>query len=276
MTPAFVCTYWGCENLSASEFLDKALEAGYDGVEINLPENETFISEFLAKISFIRMSVNPEFIWIAQQVLPPANESFKQYVRRYEKRLFDLAGMKPNFINSHTGKDYYTFEENSTLIEMAMSISGKSGVKIMHETHRGRFTFHASSLLAYLSEFPTLELVGDLSHWCTVSESLLEDQEETIKKIIPHIAHIHARVGQAHSPQVNDPSAPEWENNLNRFMQWWETILNHQKQKDKSNFTICPEFGPIPYMPTAPYSNRPLGNQWQINLKMKEMLKQKL
>ena len=32
----YICTYWGCEQLSAKAFLSKVIESGYDGVEIPL------------------------------------------------------------------------------------------------------------------------------------------------------------------------------------------------------------------------------------------------
>lgn len=36
--------------------------------------------------------------------------------------------------------------------------------------------------------------------------------------------------------------------------------------------TITPEFGPAPYMPLLPFTQQPLGNQWEINRKMMERL----
>jgi hypothetical protein len=156
-----------------------------------------------------------------------------------------------------------------------MNISVRSGIRILHETHRGRFSFHAFSLLPYLEKFPGLELVADLSHWCAVSESLLEDQEEIIGRFIPHFSHIHARVGYEHSPQVNDFRAPEWNDHVKRFMVWWERILAHHKGKNSKQFTICPEFGPATYMPAEPFTQKPLADQWEENLAMMQMLKEK-
>jgi hypothetical protein len=145
-----------------------------------------------------------------------------------------------------------------------MNISAKTGVRILHETHRGRFSFHAASLLPYLNKFPEMELVGDFSHFCTVSESMLEDQETIINQIIPFVSHIHARVGFEQAPQVNNPAAPEWNNHVNQFIQWWQAIV------------ISPEFGPEPYMPVQPFSQIPLSNQWDNNVYMMNILKQKL
>jgi sugar phosphate isomerase/epimerase len=270
----FLCTYWGQESLGAIPFLNKVIDEGYDGIEINPPADDAFISNLLNRISEIKQE--RPFVFVGQQVLAPADESFTSYRERFIHQLNFLCALKPDFINSHTGKDYYSFEKNCELIEIAGTVSRESGIPIIHETHRGRFSFHAASILPYLSKYPQLQLAGDLSHWCTVSESLLADQADIIKKIIPHINHIHARVGYEHGPQVNDPRAPEWTNHVNAFIEFWKSILRYHKETGEKNFTILTEFGPEPYMPTAPFSNIPLGDQWQINAWMKDLLKKEL
>jgi hypothetical protein len=187
--------------------------------------------------------------------------------------LLELAAYQPLFINSHTGKDYYSFDDNCRAIETALNVSSKTSISILHETHRGRFSFHASTLLPYLKKFPEMELVGDFSHFCTVSESMLHDQQAILDQIIPHVSHLHARVGFEQMPQVNNPFAPEWKDHLDRFTGWWSQVLAHQKSAGKKEFTITPEFGPPPYMPVMPFTQAPLSDQWEVNLKMREYLK---
>jgi sugar phosphate isomerase/epimerase len=269
----YICTFWGCEKDNAAVFVDKVLAEGYDGIEISLPPSpSTFTESFIAELEEI-IDKNSEFVFIAQQLTAPENESVDSYIRKMKNRLFELASYQPAFINSHTGKDYYSFDDNCRVIEAALNCSSQTGVRILHETHRGRFSFHASSLLPYLKKFPELELAGDFSHFCTVSESLLQDQEEIIQQIIPHVSHLHARVGHEHGPQVNDPAAPEWQHHLNRFTAWWQEIVVNKEEKDWENFTITPEHGPFPYMPQAPYSRQPLSSQWDNNVYLKNHLK---
>jgi len=126
----------------------------------------------------------------------------------------------PDFINSHTGKDYYTFDENCKIIDAIEIFLEVHYIPVYHEIHRRRFTFYSATTLIYLEKFPSLKLVGDLSHWCVVLEGMLQDQEHILKRIIPHIKHIHARVGFEQTPQVNHPFAPEWENYLNQYLVW--------------------------------------------------------
>lgn len=271
----YSCPYWGCEKDSAAVFIDKVLTAGYDGIEIHFPETEVFASSFYKAIEKIREN-NNNFFFIPQLIISANKESVNTIISKMKKIIPELITQQPALINSHTGKDYYSFDDNCRIIEAAMNMSSKTGIRILHETHRGRFSFHAAGLVPYLKEFPEMELVGDFSHFCTVSESLLQDQDEIMKQIIPYVSHIHARVGFEQGPQVNDPAAPEWKNHLLYFIHWWQQIINDKKAKGIPFITITPEFGPAPYMPALPFTKQPTGKQWDINLFMMTTLKKYL
>jgi hypothetical protein len=268
----YTCTHWGQEDVLLPIFLARVLGERYDGIEINLPESDEFVHDFMCGLETIQ-GVHEGFTFVAQQVLQPVHETASEYLRRMKTRLEFLVSLKPDFINSHTGKDYYSFDDNCRIIEAAESIASRAGIPILHETHRARFTFHASSLISYIEKFPDLKLTGDFSHWCTVSESMLDDQQDILGKIIPHVHHIHARIGYEHGPQVNDPFAPEWNQHMETFIGWWNKILEAQSTNGSKSMTITPEFGPVPYMPTLPYSQRPLSDQWQTNVRMRDLLK---
>ena len=272
----YICTYWGCEHLSAKEFLSNVLQNGYDGVEINFPDDELFIVEFNAELERIRNTINPNFIFIAQQVLPNKKETVNEYIDRITQRLEFIIQLKPNYINSHTGKDFFDFSDNCKIIEICNQLTRVSGIPIWHEIHRGRFSFHLKTLVSYLDIFPKINLIADFSHFCVVSESDLHDQSDLLSKIYPNIKHIHARIGFEQSPQVNNPFAPEWKTYLEQYLFWWKEIIAIQKNKKSAIFTITPEFGPFPYMPQEPFTKKPLSNQWKINLQMKNYLQQYL
>jgi len=272
----YTCTYWGSENLSAKQFLQKALDHGYDGVEINFPDDSAFIEEFEAELKHIRATQNKDFIFIAQQVLPNKTETLDAYCNSIEERLSMLCKLKPNFINSHTGKDYYEFEDNCKIIELTAQLSKASGIPIWHEIHRGRFSFHLKTLLRYVEKFPQLKLIADFSHFCVVSESNLEDQRALLEQVYPTIKHIHARIGFEQAPQVNNPFAPEWEYYLKQYTYWWKEIIAINKNRQEEYISITPEFGPYPYMPQEPFSLKPLSNQWEVNIAMKKYLQENL
>jgi sugar phosphate isomerase/epimerase len=272
----YICTYWGCEQLSAKAFLSKVIESGYDGFEINVPEDDSFVAELLQELQIIRSTKNKDFIFIAQQVLSNQKESVNEYIERITQRLNFLTALQPDYINSHTGKDFFDFSDNCRIIEITEQISKKSGIPIWHEIHRGRFSFHLKTLLNYIDVFPKIKLIADFSHFCVVSESDLQDQQDLLSKVYPNIKHIHARVGFEQSPQVNHPFAPEWEKHLNLFLFWWKQIIEKQEKLNTDAISITPEFGPFPYMPQAPFTLKPLSNQWQINLEIKKFLQQNL
>ncbi|KAB1158056.1 sugar phosphate isomerase/epimerase family protein [Flavobacterium luteum] len=268
-------SYWGNDHLSPSQFINAIADAGFDGAELFLNPIDRTTDEFLLAIENIRKQ-KPDFYFITLQLPFPKTDTVGAHIKVMEENFRNLAELNPLFINSHTGKDYFSFDDNCRIIDAAMNFSSKNGIRILHETHRGRFSFHAASLIPYLNTFPQIELVGDFSHFCTVSESMLEDQQEIISQIIPHVAHIHARLGFEQGPQVNDPQAPEWHGHLEKFLFWWQQIITTRKVGGQSLFTISPEFGPIPYMPTLPYTQKPLSNQWDNNVFMKNYLKASL
>ena len=181
----------------------------------------------------------------------------------------------PVFINSQTGKDYFNFEQNKRLFDLAKRISEETGVKIIHETHRGKSLYAANITQDYLTKIPDLRICLDISHWCNVHESLLEDQQEAVDLAIAHTDHIHSRIGHQEGPQVNDPRANEWQEVLETHLVWWDKVVEIHK-KNGTNLTITTEFGPTPYMPAIPFTQIPLANQWEINVYMMNLLKLKI
>lgn len=269
----FLYPYWGKETWSPLDFLSFVKAKGFNGVEINFSQDETIANEFYALLSKERED-NPGFIYVGQQVLGSQQETPQEYLSRALERLEYVAQFEPNFINSHTGKDHFSFSDNCKIIEAIENFASKCGIPIYHEIHRGRFTFHSTSTLTYLEVFPNIQLVGDFSHWCVVSESLLQDQKEVIERVIPNITHLHARVGTEQASQVSDPFAPEWSDHLVRFTALWKSVVKYHQPKN--SFTITPEFGPFPYMPQAPYTKQSLADQDLLNIRMKDHLKQHL
>jgi hypothetical protein len=126
----------------------------------------------------------------------------------------------------------------------------------------------------YFDNIPDLRITFDVSHWCNVSESLLANQVETVKIALERADHIHARIGHPEGPQVNDPRAPEWKEMLDAHLVWWDKIIEYKRAKGDV-MTILTEFGPPDYMPTEPYTKKPLADQWAINVFMKDLLRKR-
>lgn len=265
----FFCPLWGSENLDTKSFFTKVKAAGYDGVEMSFPTETKRKDEILELVNQFDLQL------IAQhwETLTPDYEAHR---KEYHQRLENLATCNPLFINSQTGKDFFSYEQNASLIQIADEVSREYGVKIIHETHRGKFSFAVHITSQFLNNIPGLRLGLDLSHWCTVAESWMEDQSEALKLALSRADHIHARVGFPEGPQIPDPRAPEWKEALDKHVSWWNQVIDQRQDDGWTEFTITPEFGPYPYMTLLPYNKQPIANQWDVNLYMMQFLKSAL
>ncbi|WP_425234498.1 sugar phosphate isomerase/epimerase family protein [Ulvibacterium sp.] len=263
----FFQTDWG-RTASWDSFCERVKASGYDGLETWFPSTEQSQTELRAALKKYRLKVG--FLNGTNKSLP-FEESLKSYTEHFKV----LISWEPAYINCHTGNDFYTFEQNKAFIDAANAMAKESGVPIYHETHRGRFSFNLPDTKAYLKAIPDLKLTLDISHWMVVHESLLENQNEELSEVINRSHHIHARVGHAEGPQVNDPEAPEWKKALDRHLDIWEKIIR-KKWDTQDVYTITTEFGPADYMPTLPYTRVPVADQWKANTYMMIQLKERL
>ena len=264
----FYCPHWGSEDLLFDHFIKKVTNAGYLGVEMSLPMETDKKTRILGMIREAGLNL------IAQH-WETVERDFVVHKNNYERRLRNLCEAGPVFVNAQTGKDYFSFEQNEELIDSAREISQEYGIRILHETHRGKFSFAAHVTRKYLERIPDLRLTLDISHWFNVAESTLEDQEESVRLAVERSDHIHSRIGFNEGPQVNDPAAPEWKDFLDLHLKWWDAVIKNHADSGNNNITITTEFGPTPYMPTMPFSRQPLADQWQVNLFMKNLLEKR-
>lgn len=264
-----MATSWGFQG-TIDAFCAKAKKEGYDGIELWWPANNKKVQdEIFAALKTHELEIG--FLCGGSQ--PDPQEHLDFY-----KKMIDAAAKqdikRPLYINNHSGKDYYSFENNKKFIEYSLALAKETGILICHETHRGRMLYAAHVTREYLKKFPELRLTLDISHWCNVHESLLADQRETVNLALERTDHIHARIGHAEGPQVNDPRAPEWEPVVKQHFEWWDKIVERKKQKGE-RMTILTEFGPPDYMPTYPYTRQPLADQWAINVHMMHLLRKR-
>ncbi len=265
----YFCPRWGSSHLPIEVFAEKVKNAGYHGVETSLPPNEKerdHIVDTIRKFDLLVIAQHHE----------TATTDFSAHKKEYAERIENLAQVKPLLINSQAGRDFFTFEQNAELIVLANEIADRHGIQLVHETHRGKFSFAAHIVANFIQQIPGLRLGFDVSHWCNVAETYLHDQQENVDLAISRADHIHARVGFPEGPQIPDPRVPEWQEAVDIHLAWWQKIIDRNKKEGKEMFTITPEFGPYPYMTVLPFTQQPISNQWEINLFMMELLKSRL
>ena len=120
--------------------------------------------------------------------------------------------------------------------------------------------------LALLKELPDLKLNIDLSHWCCVTESMLDDHEEAVQMALQRSVHLHARVGYENGPQVPDPRVQEWEAHQGRFEVWWKKYVEVQRDRNGVICSVTPEYGPPTYLHTIPSTGLPAADLWEVCL----------
>jgi sugar phosphate isomerase/epimerase len=261
-----LATDWGFQG-SLEQFCTKAKQTGYDGFEAWIPRDEKKREEMLntaakhqLEIGFLAGSGNPDF-----------QAHFDDYAKGVELAV----ATKPLYVNTHAGKDFFSVAENIKILQYGINLSKKSGVSVLCETHRGRCAYNAPVTKEYMDALPDLRLTADLSHWCVVHESLLEGFEAILDQALLRTVHIHARVGHQEGPQVNDPRAPEWGSAVKVHLGWWDKVMNvAEKQKRPFQTFLC-EFGPPNYLPTLPYTQQPVADQWGVNAYMMQLLRER-
>ena len=258
----FFQTDWG-NTLPMDAFLAKAKAAGYDGVELWMPAGED--KKRSLKEGLKKYELDVIFLHGTARNLP-----FEEALRVYEVGLQEILAWKPVKVNSHTGNDFWPLEQNLAFIELGDRYAKQVGIPVLHETHRGRFSYTLPEAVAMLRNFSNLKYTLDVSHWMVVHERLLTESDPLLQEIFPSVDHIHARVGFAEGPQVPNPAAPEWKNEVKAHLDIWEKIIRSRTGKV---FTVTTEFGPPPYMATVPFTNQPLADQWEANVWMMNALK---
>ncbi|MFC4777347.1 sugar phosphate isomerase/epimerase family protein [Paenibacillus sp. GCM10023252] len=252
---------WGLEG-SYRDQLAMAAAKGYAGIEAPLPP-EHQAEEFRGLLKELSLT------YIAQVVTSGNHEeSFAEQAHR-------AAEFEPILIVSHSAKDSMHWDKQLQFFESALRVEKAIGIQVGHETHRSRAMFTPWATAALLRALPDLRITADLSHWCCVTESLLEDNEEDLKLALERAIHIHGRVGYAEGPQVPHPGAPEYAVELNRFQTWWQEIIRLRKSEGKEFMTITPEFGPAAsgYMHTQPYTGQPVVDMIKVNDWMAERIR---
>jgi len=268
MQIVFTKSKWEMWDDPLPDFLGRAKKDGFDAVEIYLPAQPEAPSALARQVADHGLGL------IAQ--IKTEGPCVEAHLESLEDRFTQAAATDPLLINSHTGSDVFSFEDNCRIFERACQLARQSGILFTQETHRSRPTGSGPATRAYLEALPDLRLNADFSHWFCVHESDLSDQPENLEAAIERAHHIHARVGFEEGPQVPDPLAPEWQFWTERHLALWRRIIDARRKSGTAWLTLTPEFGPPPYMPIEPYSQRPLADAWETNVRFAQWLKTQL
>jgi hypothetical protein len=116
-----------------------------------------------------------------------------------------------------------------------------------------------------------LKLNADLSHFVVGLERL--PSAETDPEFFPQVWrclaaqawYIHAWVASPQQIQID----------VAAHMGWWRAILSGMAARGVP-LRVCPEFGPVPYLPVAPCSHTPLAELEGVVLRFADRLRKEL
>ncbi|MBO9619836.1 MAG: sugar phosphate isomerase/epimerase [Niabella sp.] len=265
----FYCPRWGSEHISWELFLEQVKAAGYNGVEYAV--GNATATEEIDRVCNLAEKYKLKLI---AQCYDTGEANFSRHTDLYCRWFEKIKPYPWVKINSQTGRDLFSFDQNRELVACASGFTKDTGLQVVHETHRNKFLFAAHIAKDCLEKIPDMKITFDVSHWVCVGESFLEDQPHATTLAIDRTEHLHARVGYSQGPQVPDPRIKEWSAAVAAHLNWWDAIVN-RKKTESGVLTIAPEFGPYPYMVQAPDTGKPLADQWEVNQYMMELLRKR-
>ncbi|GMF42632.1 unnamed protein product [Phytophthora fragariaefolia] len=246
----------------ASQLFGHIRRQGFDGIEASLGDLEALGGTSVVLPSLaeneLELIVGVYSGWVdyEPQNLYQQFEGVESHVQRFREQLETVANFsqRPVRINAHSGSDHWRPNEQREFLSRAHKIERQLGCDdiLAHETHRGRMFYSPWSTLPLLEEFPSLKLTLDFSHWCVVTERLLdapEDNEWLLKNVVTRVRHVHGRVGTEQAAQLPYPHDAELSRHeVERFQRLWNAIWS-KRSADGESSTFTPEYGPIPYAP---------------------------
>src|SRR6188768_692253 len=156
-----LATNWGFSG-SLDDFCTRIKKEGYDGAELWCPTEQEDRNKLVAAFA----KHNLKFGLLAGGSDADPEKHFQQFKSNVEQAV----ALKPLYINCHSGRDFFSFEQNKKFIDLTTQFNRSSGVPIYHETHRSRILYSAPIARQFIEKIPELRLTLDISHWCNVHE----------------------------------------------------------------------------------------------------------
>jgi sugar phosphate isomerase/epimerase len=236
---------WGVAEAWA-EFLPRAKAAGYGAIEVNILElAPARRSELGSRLADLGLGLVAQ---IFTHGFAPGGD-VALHLDSFRSQCDLAMGMGARLVNCHGGRDAFSRDQALDFYRRVVAHEAGLAVPVAHELHRGRVFFSPWSTVPVLEAFPALNVTADFSHWVTVCERLVDDQLPAIRLVAARCLHLHARVGHAQGPQVDDPRAAEWSQELAAHERWWDLCWSAQERRGLAVTTLTPEFGPPPYQP---------------------------
>ncbi|KAF1344371.1 xylose isomerase TIM barrel [Delphinella strobiligena] len=231
---------------------------GYNGIEVDIfllqKEEEFYQLKSLCDEVGFQIVPMVKSSWLDYVNPRPPGLTPKDHLETYRQQLELARILDPVKINAHSGADHWTREQSVEFYKGTFQIESELGLtgKVSHETHRNRSLFNPYVTEYILEQVPNLRLTADISHWVVVCERVLNGGPEDralLAKIIPHVHHVHARMGTIQSSQCPEPLNPIFAEERAFFEWFWLKIIDHYQKQGNESLSFVPEYGPFPYHP---------------------------
>ncbi|KAJ5105961.1 hypothetical protein NUU61_003308 [Penicillium alfredii] len=257
-------TVWGIEsgpNLNSwAQWFPDLKKQGYSGVEVDLalldPNSDYQRLREICDEVGLEIGVLVFSSWPQYAAPRPVGLKAEHHLQRYREQLQLIRPLRPATINFHSGEDAWDIDESIKFYRGTIQVDKELGVsgRVFHETHRNRSLFTPYATQRIVEAVPQLRITADFSHWMVACERLLdigEGDRAMMDAIIPHVSHIHARIGTTQASQCPEPTNPAFEQERLCFERLWTKILQQQVEQNgpEASIVFVPEYGPFPYHP---------------------------
>ena len=133
-----LATNWGYKG-SVDQYCAHVKKEGYDGIEIWWPLDKQQQDEMFAALKKYQLEVG--FLAAGDQ------PDFRDHLDHFKQMIGAAAHntvQRPIYINCHSGRDFFSFEQNQAFIDHTLSLSAETGILILHETHRSSVSLTSS------------------------------------------------------------------------------------------------------------------------------------
>ncbi|KAJ5128574.1 hypothetical protein N7448_002291 [Penicillium atrosanguineum] len=234
---------------------------GYTGVEVDIhglqnPDRDFKRLREICDQVDLEISAMVHSSWFQYLGPRPVGLTAENHLQNYRELLQLIEPLKPVNINFQSGEDAWDVEESIKFYRGTLKIDQALGVagRVVHETHRNRSLFTPYATRKILEAVPQLRITADFSHWMVGLERLLdigEGDRAMMDAIIPHVHHIHARIGTTQASQCPEPLNPVFKEERLCMERLWTRVLQTRFEQSDSDTEIrfVPEYGPFPYHP---------------------------
>ncbi|RKU47937.1 hypothetical protein DL546_009416 [Coniochaeta pulveracea] len=247
---------WGVppgDNYKAwEEWFPRLKAQGYAGVEIDIGcLSDLHLVRQLCERTGLQIIPLIQSEWVGYAGPKPATLGPVDHLRQYRRQLERAKTLNPVKINVHSGFDSWSLDDSVEFFAGSLTVDAELGLegKVCHETHRVRALYNPFVTAEVVRRVPGLRINADFSHFVVVCESLFAAEEDYnyLRTIIPHVHHIHCRVGTTESSQCPDPTNPFFANERRFLEEVWKEII--EARSGSGSITFVPEYGPYPYHP---------------------------